>query len=172
MDIARWPCPVPLRTLLKSPRPCVVSHKWNLVPLMSPTCSNILRACRLALVCTAFSEQLTSCVVQVSRKEMQATLALRFGGEGILKMKVRVCLGTRRLPPLKAAITLCQLLRGREQVRVCHLLRCRKQFCVCHLLRGREQSRICHLLRCRKQSRICQLCSCLTVLPLSGSVLE
>ncbi len=26
-------------------------------------------------------------IVQVSRKEMQATLALRFGGEGILKMK-------------------------------------------------------------------------------------
>lgn len=26
-------------------------------------------------------------VMQVSRKEMQATLALRFGGEGILKIK-------------------------------------------------------------------------------------
>jgi hypothetical protein len=26
-------------------------------------------------------------LIQVSRKEMQATLALRFGGEGILKMK-------------------------------------------------------------------------------------
>lgn len=26
-------------------------------------------------------------LIQVSRKDMQATLALRFGGEGILKMK-------------------------------------------------------------------------------------
>lgn len=28
-------------------------------------------------------------LIQVTRREMQATLALRFGGEGILKMKVR-----------------------------------------------------------------------------------